>query len=504
MTVRAAALRALGLAVAAGSFGFAVGCGDSYSAVIDSLPIALTRAPMGGGMGGNGALVALAAEPEASTTSFPMLISTGTSMTLLQGPPPIGTPATEKVGFDLLDPTTALLDPTNPAVRGMFRGVSMLRLPLQAIGDGSVAPGGILGGDILRRYSVDLRFGAACGTGGMEICSTMTFWGHLGADLGFLEDAGYAVIRFSLYGGGETTAEGDPDFLGQRGPLVLPPTRIVFRSCAVPDEFSPDLPLRNQVLQGGRRRPAGDGRRSDADARHRRRPAGARPVGLGTREGQADDGTRRGPERRAPGRGLGGARSSPPGRPCRSSRWSTMETGAATDPGPCVELRARAAHRAGLVPHRHGPDGGCLHAPVRQRSARTRQGPEQRGLHRAVRSRSRWRSSPTNEPYLQGLRFDVRPEGPELDGVLGAGALGRSRVEIDYTVGARRAPCSRASRRPRATECCAAARCPRLPDRELPAPLLRTEEPRPRPDLCAVGMLTRTRTRTRTRTSKRT
>ena len=66
MTVRAAALRALGLAVAAGSFGFAIGCGDSYSAVIDSLPIALTRAPMGGGMGGDGALVALAAEPDAS------------------------------------------------------------------------------------------------------------------------------------------------------------------------------------------------------------------------------------------------------------------------------------------------------------------------------------------------------------------------------------------------------------------------------------------------------
>ena len=56
--MRAAALRALGLAVAAGSFG---GCGDNYSAVFDSLPIALTRAPMGGGMGGHGALVALAA-----------------------------------------------------------------------------------------------------------------------------------------------------------------------------------------------------------------------------------------------------------------------------------------------------------------------------------------------------------------------------------------------------------------------------------------------------------
>ncbi len=45
----------------------------------------------------------------------------------------------------------------------------------------------------------------------------MTFWPHLGADLGFLEDAGYAVLHFALFGGGEVTAKGDPDFLGQRG-----------------------------------------------------------------------------------------------------------------------------------------------------------------------------------------------------------------------------------------------------------------------------------------------
>ena len=33
----------------------------------------------------------------------------------------------------------------------------------------------------------------------------MTFWPHLGADLSFLEDAGYAVLRFSLFGGGITS-----------------------------------------------------------------------------------------------------------------------------------------------------------------------------------------------------------------------------------------------------------------------------------------------------------
>src|SRR5262245_50050447 len=94
----------------------------------------------------------------------------------------------------------------------------------------------------MRNYSVDIRFGAAaavpCATP-TGFCSSITFWGHLGPDLGFLEDAGYAVLRFALFGGGEVTAEGDPDFLGQRGPLVLQPTRIVFRTCAAPKPFLP-------------------------------------------------------------------------------------------------------------------------------------------------------------------------------------------------------------------------------------------------------------------------
>ena len=68
----------------------------------------------------------------------------------------------------------------------------------------------------------------------------MTFWNHLGEDESLLEDAGYAVVFFTAFGGGEITADGDPDFLGLRGPLTVPPTRVVLRTCAVPDAFSPD------------------------------------------------------------------------------------------------------------------------------------------------------------------------------------------------------------------------------------------------------------------------
>jgi hypothetical protein len=69
------------------------------------------------------------------------------------------------------------------------------------------------------------------------------------------------------------------------------------------------------------------------------------------------------------------------------------------------------------------------------------------------------------EPMLQSLRFDVRPEGPEVDGLIGAGALGSARLELDYKGDPPRAilSCEPGVAR---DACYAAARCPRLPDNE--------------------------------------
>ena len=72
-----------------------------------------------------------------------------------------------------------------------------------------------------------------------------------------------------------------------------------------------------------------------------------------------------------------------------------------------------------------------------------------------------------NDPFLQGLRFDVLPEGPELDGLVGANALGRSRLELDYVSSPSRAVFSCETDAPREA-CWAAARCPQLPDRSSP------------------------------------
>ena len=204
------------------------GCGDSSSAVIDSLPIPLGRAPRGDGMGGHGALLARAAAPDAPASPFPMVIDTGSSITMRAGTgrsPPRGS------GFDILDPRR----PADPMPRPCARVPRLRRVrpAAAAVGDASVVPEGVLGGDSCAASpSSSASVRAVVRRGGMRHVLALTFWRHQGAELGFLPDAGYAVLRFTLLGGGETTAEGKPT-AGPHGPLVLPATRVVLRACAV-------------------------------------------------------------------------------------------------------------------------------------------------------------------------------------------------------------------------------------------------------------------------------
>jgi len=289
-----------------------------------------------------------------------------------------------------------------------------------------VVLGGVLGGDILRRYSVDMRFGAACG--GTEPCSSMTFWPHLGADLGFLEDAGYAVLHFALFGGGEVTAEGDPDFLGQRGPLVEAPSRIVFRTCAVPDHLARETIPREMCCKesDAARLATGVDLALMLDT-------GVGPIVLSTSAWRRI--IAKLPAMPVETSGVLRIATWPDPMP---ATWSTiprfalvdLETGSATDPGPCVELRR--AQRIEQVSYQIGglapdactqPCDNDLREPDKSQSS---------AAYLELTAPIPVAVIADNEPYLQGLRFDVRPEGPELDGVLGAGALGRSRVEIDY------------------------------------------------------------------------
>src|SRR4029077_6029751 len=149
-----------------------------------------------------------------------------------------------------------------------------------------------------------------------------------------------------------------------------------------------------------------------------------------------------------------------------AATWSTipkfalvdLETGGATDPGPCVELgRSRRIEQVsfqtvnGITPTdcTQPCDNDPREPDKAQNSAAYLELTNQ--IPVAVIS--------DDEPYLQGLRFDVRPEGPEVDGLIGAGALGRARVEIDYLSAPARAvfSCEQDTQR---SECWAASRCP--------------------------------------------
>ena len=468
-----ALLAGVGLAAVSGAGGCTEDCCD-----VDSFPIALTRAPLGapaanagvgdaGAVPDGGALVAIAGLPSAPAgTTFPMVVDTGSPFTILAGPPTANA-ETNPGSWNLYGAGS-----TPPPLRATFRNWDVIAVPLYPAGDPTYLPLGVLGADLLRGYSVEFRFGALCPAGGPAFCPSMTFWSHLGEDASLLEDAGYAVLSFTAFGGGEITADGDPDFLGLRGPLDVPATRVVLRTCAVPDPFSPG---------------AGSPRLSVASCTNGQAAlAQASGVDLSL---MIDTGV--GPlvlSASAWARVVAAAAQSLPTpvvlplpgpsppptplpplyvatwwKPIDVQLWTTiprfvlinLEAGPDLDPGPCVELgRSR---RTEIV----SAEGLCG-APCDVDPNNTGEAANS-AAYLELSGQIPVAVISDDEEFLQGLRFDVLPEGPELDGLVGANALGRSRLELDYLSSPSRAVFSCETDAPREA-CWAAARCPQLPD----------------------------------------
>jgi hypothetical protein len=471
---------ALALALAALGQG---GCqGDCCT--VDSFPILLGRAPSGapavsvdGGAGDGsalpdaGALWVQAGLP-GQGPSLEMVVDTASPVTIL-GAASGGALQTSSAGFDLYSTATGL---STVPLRASFRGWDVLSLPLSPVGDGSLLPGGVLGGDLLRSYSVELRFAGPCPLGVPGTCASMTFWGHQGADQAFLEDAGYAVLSFTPYGGGEVTAQGDPDFLGLRGPLTVPATRVVLRGCAVPSAFSPMPDPLNPL-------PPACCTAADALAQSTGADlsllvdTGVGPLVLSASAWSrvvANAASRTPPLVLPPAPTAGAV--DPPLRvatwpaPIPVLLWTAipryalvnLEAGANDDPGPCVELaRSRrteiVSYATVNAPADHICPEPCDLDPNQSGEAQNSAAYLEIGgaIPVAVIGDA--------DPFLQGLRFDVLPEGPELDGLVGATALGAARVELDYLSSPSRAIFScEPSVAP--TSCRAVARCPQLPD----------------------------------------
>jgi hypothetical protein len=460
------------------------GCSQDCCTV-DSYPIALTRAPLGappleGGLpdaspvADGGALLAVAGPPTTPPgQTFQMVIDTGSPFTILAG----GTgqnPQTTGGSWNLYSAGV-----TPPPLRATFRGWDVFQLPLFPVGDPSSTPQGILGADLLRDYSIELRFGALCDPNGSALCTSMTFWNRLGEDASLLEDAGYAVVYFTAFGGGEVTADGDPDFLGLRGPLSVPATRVVLRTCMVPDAFSPMTGSPRLSLATCTTPAAALAQASGVDL-SLMVDTGVGPLVLSasawTRVVAAAAKAEPTPIALPP---VPASAPSPPPPPLYVASWPepievllwaavpryalvNLEIGNNDDPGPCVELgRARrteiVSYNTVTNPTRDLCGAPCDIDPnnsgVAQNSA----------AYLEVSGVIPVAVVADDDPFLQGLRFDVLPEGPELDGLVGAAAFGRARMELDYLSSPSRAVFSCETDAPR-TACWAAARCPQLPD----------------------------------------
>src|SRR6185312_13923785 len=184
------------------------GC-QSDCCTVDSFPILLGRAPSGvptldpgvqdggtpdadGGAAGAlpdaGALWARAGLP-GGAAALKMVVDTATPLTFLNGASS-GQLQTSPVGFDLY--SQGLEEPDGRApLRARFPNWDLLTIPLQPVGDGTLLPDGVLGADVLRNYSVELRFAAPCPPNMSGTCAWMTLWNHLAPDPSFLEDAGF-------------------------------------------------------------------------------------------------------------------------------------------------------------------------------------------------------------------------------------------------------------------------------------------------------------------------
>jgi hypothetical protein len=476
----AARLRPLACVAALASAGGAgLGCGEDCC-TIDSLPIPVARAPLGEGNAAPGALLGRASPPpEVGGDPFLMVVDTGSPITVLSTG--AGNTTIQHRGFDLLD---ALAGPDARRVRARFRDIGLLDLPLGSVGAQATVPLGVLGGDLLQAFSVELRFSAPCDAsavppaGATDGCASLTLWPHFGTTSGALGDAGFAVVKFTLFGGGEVTATGDPDFLGLSGPLDLPPTRVVLRTCAVPDAFAPDGPRPSCGSRGCEVTRATGVDLSLLVA------TGVGPLVLAesawtrvrTRLPAPPDETQL---PRAPllvatwplaiaGPLDAAGNAAPP-------MWTTIpslalvdaENGPNDDLGPCVDL-GRSRRLEWVSYHQAHPEISgdpcvelCDTDPREPDKARNSAAYIQVGGDIPVAVIA------DDDPFLQGLRADVRPQGPELDGVLGAGALGQAgggvRLELDYRSNPNRAVFSCDPGTDRAV-CWAASRCPRLPD----------------------------------------
>jgi hypothetical protein len=202
-------------------------CGGQPAFNYDSRPIELQQAPAEPGglaLGATLARVALGSDTPLLLVDTVSLLSS-----LRRGACPAATPEPAAYQGDI-----QLLGAGDTApVRAWFRGVTLFDLCPGAAGDANTQAAGVLGGDILRNFSLAValpRNPAETAT------ATMTIYSGLPASDSDLSANGYAVMKFRLRG---NTAVATASTSGRPG---LPASRVVMRVCGNPAAFVPDGP----------------------------------------------------------------------------------------------------------------------------------------------------------------------------------------------------------------------------------------------------------------------
>jgi hypothetical protein len=427
-------MRAGVLLAAVTAAGTTAGCSEPCC-IYDSRPIPLQRA-------GQGELLArVTIDGQGPRLA---VVDTGTPITLWNAPltgalPPVKRREVHLLGFTPQAPTRAVMR------RIMTVAAPLATLPADPEG---IAPMALLGGDLLRNFSVEIGFRAP----------ELVIWPEQRATDGFLSSAGYAILHLERRGGGELESNAPREGLGPAGPYQYPASLLVLRACAAPAPFDRAQPLPAQCCGNDQRTLA-----SGADL-SLLLGTGFGPVVL-SRSAWSRISARLDSQPAMRSAPLVVATAEAP----IAAQWTTLprlaltdrEADAAVDPGPCVELgRARRLELVAVSQAANPAHALCALACDQ----------DPRTDHRAQNSAGYLELAgdlpvaiiDDGEPLLQTLRAELHPGAPEIDGVLGADALRNARVELDYKSQPARAIFS-CEAEADTTACRAVGRCPRLP-----------------------------------------
>lgn len=384
---------------------------------------------------------------------------------------PRGTPEVNPRSFDVLSED-------GEVVRARFRDVWALGAPLaqptevaarQADGARAAVPNlvaqeleglpvlAVLGGEFWRNFASIVDRTPDAGT------PTVSLWPQQPATTGFLDRSQYAVLEVDLYGGGQLNADGEPDFLGLRGPHQFPGSQMLLRGCAAPSAFVAATETLPQCCRGEARTLA-----TGTDV------ALALATGVGGVMMSEASWAR-------VALALGQVPASLPAEPAFvyhpnepdvivGRRMSlprlalvNLEVPVGQDEGACVELgRARRTELVALSQTRSSSTAHC--PPPCDRDPRDPGKGMASAAYVEIDEEIPVTVVPDGTRMLQALRAEVRPEGPELDGLLGVSALKSLRIELDYRPRPARLIFSC---QPGESETCrAVGRCPRLPNKD--------------------------------------